>query len=166
MVGTNNNYLLMPKEIERKYLVKNNTWKTGLTDADSTFIQQGYLNNDPDRVVRIRIRDSKAFLTIKSRPKGITRSEFEYLIPLNDAEELLEMCLGNILVKRRYEIEYKGNTWEVDEFLGKNTGLVLAEIEMKTENQIFKVPEWIDLDVSDKPEYSNMALAFNTNNDQ
>lgn len=149
----------MPKEIERKYLVKNLDWKSGLTEADSSFIQQGYLNMDPDRVVRIRIRDSKAFITIKSRPVGITRSEFEYSIPLNEAQELLAMCLGNVIIKRRYDIDYKGDKWEVDEFLSKNKGLVLAEIELKDENQEFEKPDWIDQDVSTNPDYTSMSLS-------
>lgn len=150
----------MPSEIERKYLVKSNNWKTGLTEADSSFIQQGYLNTDPDRVVRIRIRDSKAFLTIKGRATGLTRAEFEYTIPVNDARELLGMCLGNILIKRRYEIKYKGNIWEVDEFLGENKGLILAEIELKSEDQTFETPEWIGTEVTRDMKYTNLALAF------
>ncbi|MEA1877970.1 MAG: CYTH domain-containing protein [Bacteroidota bacterium] len=148
-------------EIERKYLVKSNNWKSGLTEADSSFIQQGYLNRDPDRVVRIRTRDSKAFLTIKGRATGITRSEFEYPISINDAQELLGMCLGNVLIKRRYEIEYKGNTWEVDEFLGKNKGLILAEIELKSEDQSFDIPEWVGKEVTKDMKYTNLALAQN-----
>jgi len=151
----------MPIEIERKYLVKSNEWRSGLTEAESSFIQQGYLNTDPDRVVRVRIKDSKAFLTIKSRAIGITRSEFEYLVPVNDALELLKMCLGNVLLKRRYEIEYKGNTWEVDEFLGKYKGLILAEIELESEDQMFEIPDWIGEEVSMEMNYTNLALAHN-----
>jgi len=154
----------MATEIERKYLVKSNIWKKGLTEADSSFIQQGYLNTDPDRVVRVRVRDSKACLTIKSRATGITRSEFEYSIPVNDAQELLGMCLGNVLIKRRYEVEYKGNTWEVDEFLGKNKGLILAEIELISEDQTFETPEWIGKELTKDVTYTNLALAFGMEN--
>ncbi|MCK5820249.1 MAG: CYTH domain-containing protein [Bacteroidales bacterium] len=151
----------MPTEIERKYLIKSNNWKTGLSEADSSLIQQGYLNEDPGRVVRIRIRDSKAFLTIKGRAIGISRAEFEYQIPVNDASELLGMCLGNVLIKRRYEIKYEGNIWEVDEFLGKNKGLILAEIELESEDQSFETPEWIGKEVTMDMKYTNLALAHN-----
>ncbi len=150
----------MPKEIERKYLVKSDAWKIDLKEADSSFIQQGYLNSDPDRVVRIRIRDTKAYLTIKSRTVGITRAEYEYQIPLKDAEELLSMSLGNVLIKRRYEVEYAGNIWEIDQFLGKNQGLLLAEIELKSEDQAYEVPEWIGQEVTNNKQFSNMALAL------
>ncbi len=150
----------MAKEIERKYLVKPGSWKGNLTEADSSFIQQGYLSTDPDRVVRIRIRDKKAFLTIKNRPEGLSRNEFEYSIPVEDAVELMKMCVTAVIVKRRYEIRYKNHRWEVDEFLGKNKGLVLAEIELKNETDDFPLPDWIGEEVSDNPKYSNLQLAI------
>jgi adenylate cyclase len=148
------------KEIERKYLVSSQQWKTGLSEADSSFIQQGYLNADPDRVVRVRIRDTKAWITIKSRPVGISRTEFEYQIPIDDAKDLLKMCLGNVLVKRRYEISYNGNLWEVDEFIGSHDGLVLAEIELKREDQKFEKPDWLGEEVTHDSKFSNMVMAM------
>ncbi len=151
----------MPTEIERKYLVKTSHWKDGLSEVDSSLIQQGYLSVDPDRVVRVRIKDSGAFLTIKSRATGITRAEFEYPIPQKDAQELIGMCIGSVLIKRRYEVEYKGNIWEVDEFLEQNLGLIMAEIELKSEDQIFDVPEWIDKEVTEDMNYTNLALSQN-----
>lgn len=148
------------KEIERKYLLKSDTWKNPGAELSSSLIQQGYLNSDPDRVVRVRIRDNSAYITIKNRPVGITRSEFEYAIPIEDAQELLKMCIGKILIKRRYEIRFKGNTWEVDEFYGDHEGLVLAEIELVSEEQEYETPEWVGEDVSHSSKYSNMALAL------
>lgn len=150
----------MAQEIERKYLIQDETWKEGLTEADSTFIQQAYLNADPDRVIRVRIRDNRSYLTIKSRSQGISRSEYEYSIPLKDGEELLDMGLGQIILKRRYEIDFKGKTWEVDEFLGKHEGLVLAEIELDSEEETFVKPPWLGKEVSGDPAYSNMNLAL------
>ncbi|MCD6347869.1 MAG: CYTH domain-containing protein [Bacteroidales bacterium] len=150
----------MSLEIERKYLVVNSDWKTGLTEADSAFIQQAYLSIDPERVVRVRIRDNAAFITIKSLTIGITRKEFEYSIPVADAIEILELSKSSVLVKRRYTINYKGDNWEVDEFLGRNKGLVLAEIELENENQKFELPPWLGEEVSHDPKYSNLQLAL------
>ena len=150
----------MSFEIERKYKVANADWKTGLTEADSGFIQQAYLSVDPDRVVRVRTRDNSAFLTIKSRALGITRKEFEYSIPLADATGILELCKTPVLIKRRYIVHYHGNMWEVDEFLGRYKGLVLAEIELESEDQTFDLPPWIGEEVTDDPGYSNLQLAL------
>lgn len=148
------------KEIERKYLLNSDAWKGPDAESSSSLIQQGYLNSDPDRVVRVRIRDNRAYITIKNRPIGITRSEFEYDIPVEDAQDLLKMCIGKVLIKRRYEVSYKGNTWEIDEFCGDYEGLVLAEIELMSEEQDYEIPEWVGDDVSDSSKYSNMALAL------
>ena len=148
------------KEIERKYRVKSEAWKASGAELSSSLIQQGYLNADPNRVVRVRIRDNRAFITVKNKPVGITRSEFEYSIPVEDAQELLKMCLGKILVKRRYETKFQSNIWEVDEFFGHLEGLVLAEIELESEEQKFEIPEWVGEDVSDNSQYSNMSLAL------
>lgn len=148
------------KEIERKFLVNTHSWKQGLTEIDSSLIQQGYLNADPERVVRIRIRDMRAFVTIKGRTLGFSRAEYEYPIPVDDARELLEMCIGKVLMKRRYEIKYKDSVWEVDEFLGPLDGLVLAEIELTSEEDTFDTPDWIGEEVSHYESYSNMWLAL------
>ena len=94
------------KEIERKFLVKDNSWKTDIDETSSSLIQQGYLNTDPDRVVRIRIRDRRAYITVKGKPEGITRNEYEYKIPMEEARELLEMCLGKVIIKRRFLLQF------------------------------------------------------------
>ena len=150
----------MPTEIERKYLINNNDWKNGLTESDSSFIQQAYLSIDPDRVVRIRIRDTAAYLTVKSRAIGLTRKEYEYLIPLEDAVEMLQLSKSRVLVKRRYEIIYHGMVWEIDEFLESDEGLVLAEIELEHEKQEFEKPPWLGEEVTNDPRYSNLSLAL------
>lgn len=148
------------KEIERKFKVHEESWRQTVSEADSSFIQQGYLNADPDRVVRIRIRDNRAWITIKNRPVGISRSEFEYPVPVDDAVELLGMCLGRIITKRRYELTHQGARWEIDEFFGQHEGLVMAEIELESENQEFDKPEWAGEEVTHDPQYSNMVLAL------
>ncbi|MBT4400054.1 MAG: CYTH domain-containing protein [Bacteroidetes bacterium] len=151
----------MPQEIERKYLVAGDEWRKNLSEADSSFIQQAYLSVDPDRVVRIRIRDNMAFLTIKSRTIRYTRSEFEYPIPHQDAIEMLKLCKSAVLIKRRYEIHFKGMLWEVDEFLGKNKGLILAEIELDHEDQDFVNPDWLGEEGTHDSDYTNLQLSMN-----
>jgi len=150
----------MGVEIERKYLVKSHHWKSGLTEADSSFIQQAYLSADPDRVVRVRIRDIKASITIKNRPTGISRLEFEYPIPLKDAEELIQLCVGSVIVKRRYELHIGKDIWEIDEYLGAHQGLVVAELELRSEDQAIVKPDWLGEEVSGDPQYSNLRLAL------
>jgi adenylate cyclase len=146
----------MSIEIERKFLVIGENWKQGTGIAYC----QGYLNPDKERTVRVRVAGEKAFLTIKGLSKGITRTEFEYEIPLDDAEQLLKLCSGPLIQKHRYNIQYQGNTWEVDEFSGENTGLVLAEIELQHEDQTFEKPSWLGKEVSDDPRYFNSNLAL------
>lgn len=112
----------MPLEIERKFLVNGNQWNQG----QCVRICQGYLNRDKERTVRVRLEGEKATLTIKGPNRGATRSEYEYLIPADEAVELLKMCDGPLLEKNRYIVVCDGLTWEVDEFLGENKGLVIA----------------------------------------
>ncbi len=152
----------MPLEIERKYLVKSDEWRMELTEADSSFIQQAYLSTDPDRVVRVRTRDNKAFITIKSRSIGLTRSEYEYPIPLSEGSELLKLSATSVIEKRRYIIKNGGKTWEVDEFLGKHSGLVMAEIELNSESESFSLPTWVGQEVSNDPKFSNLQLALDS----
>jgi adenylate cyclase len=144
------------KEIERKFLVRGNAWKTlglGLP------MRQGYLSTDPDRVVRVRIEGDAATLTIKGRSIGVTRGEWEYPIPLADAEEMLaQLCLRPLVEKIRYRIRQHQMLWEVDEFLGENTGLVVAEIELTSEDQAFIKPEWVGDEVTDNARYFNSSL--------
>lgn len=151
----------MSYEIERKFLIKDNSWKSGLTEAESSFIQQGYLSDNSAPTVRVRIKDSQAWITIKGKTEGIVRSEFEYQIPNNDALELMKMAISGIIIKRRYEVFYKGKKWEVDEFFGDNEGLILAEIELEKEDESFIEPPWLGEEVSQDARYYNSKLAIN-----
>ena len=146
----------MPKEIERKFLVTSEVFKSlGVKH----YIHQGFLSTDKERVVRIRIQDNKAFITIKGKTEEATRSEFEYVIPLEDAQFMLEnLCEKPTIEKYRYIIPYAGFTWEVDEFHGENAGLVIAEIELQHENQEFQKPEWLGEEVTTDPRYYNANL--------
>lgn len=146
----------MSVEIERKFLVRGSEWKTL---GQSVAIRQGYLSTNPDRVVRVRIEDDAATLTIKGRAKGITRGEWEYAIPLVDADQLLnDLCERPLIEKTRTRIVYDGMVWEVDEFFGDNLGLVVAEIELESETQAFAKPEWIAEEVTDDARYFNANL--------
>ncbi|MEN6624441.1 MAG: CYTH domain-containing protein [Smithella sp.] len=145
----------MPVEIERKFLVQGDDWKVN----DGVRISQGYLNLDRERTVRVRIAGDKAFLTIKGINKGATRQEFEYEIPVEDAEQLLKICEGSLIEKTRYKVEYENVTWEIDEFYGANDGLVIAEIELKNEEQKFARPEWLGSEVTEDSRYFNSNLA-------
>ncbi|NLM74771.1 MAG: CYTH domain-containing protein [Clostridiaceae bacterium] len=145
----------MALEIERKFLVTNSDYKKG---AVRSFYSQGYLSDDPDRIVRVRICDDSAFLTIKSRKNDLERYEFEYPIPLSDAEVLLSLCKKPIVRKYRYTLTYKGFTWQVDEFLDENQGLVIAEIELEDSSQPFEKPHWIGKEVTSDPRYYNANL--------
>lgn len=148
----------MGVEIERKFLVTNNEWKAL---AKPVLYKQGYISSDSERIVRVRVAGNKAFLTIKSKPiKGsISRMEYEYEIPLADGEELLTtLCLKPIIEKTRTIVKWEGFNWEIDEFLGVNEGLVVAEIELPTENIPFEKPNWIGKEVSEDKRYSNSNL--------
>ncbi|HHJ53342.1 MAG TPA: CYTH domain-containing protein [Caldithrix abyssi] len=146
----------MGKEIERKYLVKGDSWKEL---ARGVMYRQGYLSTVKERVVRVRTIDDKGYLTIKGISKGISRLEFEYEIPLEDANKMLdELCERPLIEKARYKIEYGGLVWEVDEFFGDNEGLILAEVELSDENQHIELPDWIGEEVSGDPRYFNSNL--------
>ena len=146
----------MSQEIERKFLLRDERWRAlgqGVT------MRQGYLSTDPDRVVRVRIAGDAAFLTIKSRMVGVTRGEWEYPLPLAEAQTLLaSLCLQPIIDKLRYRIVHAGMVWEVDEFFGDNAGLVVAEIELAAEDQAFDKPDWIAAEVTDDARYFNSNL--------
>jgi len=142
------------KEIERKFLVDKNKWKS--TDKSIGIIQY-YLSDKP--TVRIRMTDDKAFLTIKGHD-NISHSEFEYEIPMEDAKEMMALSIYNPIAKRRYEIEHEGSNWVVDVFFEKNKGLILAEIELEHEDQEFSSPEWILEEVSNDKKYYNSNLAL------
>lgn len=146
----------MALEIERKFLVKSEDWKIG---AIGVAFRQGYLSRSPQQTVRIRIAGEKAFLTIKGLRSKISRLEFEYEIPLADAAEMLNLCVGPLIEKTRFEILHGGKTWEVDEFHGDNAGLIVAEIELNAEDESFLLPDWIGEEVSDDVRYFNSNLA-------
>ena len=146
----------MAIEIERKFLVVNPDWK--LESGKGVIIKQGYLVSEKDRVVRIRVKGGKGILTIKGSTVGMTRSEFEYEIPLNEAKQLLEMCGQDIIEKTRYVVNFADHTWEIDIFAGRNEGLEVAEIELSSEDEVFKIPKWIGAEVTDDHRYFNACL--------
>jgi adenylate cyclase len=146
----------MGVEIERKFLVAGDAWRALGTPV---LLRQGYLSSDPDRTVRVRVEDGAGTMTIKGRSVGATRGEWEYPIPLADANELLDrLCQQPIIEKYRSRIALGGNVWEVDEFLGANAGLVVAEIELASEEQAFDKPDWIADDVTHDKRYFNSSL--------
>jgi adenylate cyclase len=145
----------MAIEIERKFLVIGNEWR----DAPAVFYSQGYLNRDKARTVRVRIAGEQAFLTVKGLSEGMSRVEFEYEIPLADARALLRLCEQPLIEKYRRKIPFAGFVWEIDEFLGENQGLVVAEIELPAEDAIFATPEWVGEEVTQDARYFNSNLA-------
>ena len=145
----------MPTEIERKFLVTGTAWR----QPKPMRLSQGYLSRAPERTVRVRVADTQAFLTIKGATLGISRAEFEYAIPLADAEQLLHLCEGPLIEKARHVLVHAGTTWEVDEFFGENAGLVVAEVELRDEAQAFERPDWLGQEVSTDPRYFNSNLA-------
>lgn len=146
----------MAKEIERKFLVKGTDFKDL---GNWTLYRQGYLSTDENAVVRVRVSGQKAYITVKGMNIGASRDEFEYEIPLSEANQMIEfLCKKPIIEKNRYVINYKGSIWEVDEFLGKNSGLVVAEIELESESDKFEKPEWIGEEVTGDQRYYNSNL--------
>ncbi len=146
----------MAAEIERKFLVADESWRDG---TQGVRIAQGYLSQDPERTVRVRVAGEKAWLTIKGRSRGITRAEFEYEVPPAEARELLELCLPSVIDKTRHEIRHGGHVWEVDVFHGENDGLIVAEVELSDENEMPRMPAWLGAEVSDDVRYFNSHLA-------
>jgi adenylate cyclase len=149
----------MVKEIERKFLVKGDAWRA---IAKGTIYRQGYLNSAKERTVRIRVADAKAFITIKGPTVGATRSEYEYEIPFDEGNAMLETLAEKPLIeKTRYRIPVGNLTWEIDEFLGENAGLIVAEVELKSEDQTFDKPLWVGDEVTNDPRYFNANLVKN-----
>ncbi len=143
-------------EIERKFLVTDLGWKQ---KGQGRRFRQAYLSTDKQRVVRVRVVDDDAWLTIKGQTSGITRLEFEYAIPVEDAEHMLEsLCHQPVIDKTRYLLKHGDHTWEIDEFHGANEGLVVAEIELDSEEEHFERPEWLGEEVSGDPRYFNSNL--------
>lgn len=146
----------MGKEIERKFLTKSSEWRNlGIRK----FYRQGYLLIDKNRTIRVRIAEDKAFITIKSIPIDFSRNEFQYQIPLDDANQIINtLCEKPIIEKYRTSIKINELIWEVDEFLGDNAGLVFAEVELKDEKQKIDLPDWIGKEVTFDYRYSNSNL--------
>ena len=143
-------------EIERKFLLTSTSWKQL---APGKSYRQGYLNSTKERTVRVRTIDDKGFLTIKGISVGATRVEYEYEIPVADAQHLLDdLCEKPLIEKNRYKITHAGFVWEVDEFFGENMGLIVAEIELESEDQSFEKPEWVGEEVTGDPRYFNSSL--------
>ena len=145
----------MGKEIERKFLVQSDEWRAL---AEPTRYRQGYLSSVKERVVRVRTIGDQGFLTIKGITEGLTRLEFEYDVPLDDAISLLGLCEEPIIEKNRCKIALGGLVWEVDEFFGDNAGLIVAEVELEDESQTLEKPSWIGEEVSGDPRYFNSNL--------
>ncbi|HEY9608812.1 CYTH domain-containing protein [Allocoleopsis sp.] len=146
----------MATEIERKFLVKGDQWRLLAT---GTVYRQGYLSTKKDCSVRVRLAGNQAYLTIKGVTEGCSRAEYEYPIPAKDAQEMLDnLCQAPLIEKTRYKIDYAGLIWEVDEFVGENQGLIIAEVELTDENQSIELPDWIGKEVSDDARYFNANL--------
>ena len=146
----------MGVEIERKFLVADDAWRTL---GEPVLLRQGYLSTDPARTVRVRIEGDQGVLTIKSKSEGASRGEWEYPVPLDEAAELLDrLCERPLVEKYRRRIAHAGFTWEVDEFLGENAGLVVAEIELPSEDAAFDKPDWIGQEVTADKRYYNANL--------
>lgn len=146
----------MGQEIERKFRIVDDSYRKS---AVGKRYRQGYLSTDKARTVRVRVVEDQAWLTIKGQTKGVTRSEFEYEIPAADAVTLLEsLCHQPVIDKTRYRIPHGNHVWEVDEFHGANEGLVVAEIELQSEDESFEKPDWLGKEVSGDPRYFNSNL--------
>ncbi len=147
----------MATEIERKFLLANDSWRSQVSQA--TRIAQGYLATEP--TVRVRVRGSEGYLTIKGKSHdGISRAEFEYPIPVGDALELLKLC-PNVLDKTRHLVEFGGFVWEIDEFHGENEGLVVAELELPAVDTVYERPQWLGTEVTGDVRYYNSMLSMN-----
>jgi CYTH domain-containing protein len=149
----------MGTEIERKFLLIGNAWRSLAKGAK---YRQGYLNSHRERIVRVRTIDDKGYLTIKGITTGATRVEYEYDIPEEDAKSMLDdLCEKPLIEKNRYKIDFGGFTWEVDEFFGENSGLIVAEVELESEDQRFEKPGWVGEEVTGDPKYFNSNLIIN-----
>jgi len=148
----------MGVEIERKFLVIADKWETAEKPAGA-FYRQGYMCKEPGKTVRVRLTEKVAYITIKGKSEGAARAEYEYVIPQNDAEELLENFCDEIITKVRYAIEYAGKVWEVDVFSGDNQGLIVAEIELNDEAETFETPDWVGEEVTHDKRYFNSNLS-------
>lgn len=146
-------------EIERKYLVDAEKWNEVEKPLGVQY-RQGYISTNPLKTIRVRITPSHGYLTIKGPNAGASRTEFEYEIPVKDAEELLSQFAETELSKTRFTLEFGGKTWEVDEFSGENSGLLIAEIELESEDETYPIPDWIKEDVTGQEKYYNSNLTL------
>ncbi|MDN5287198.1 MAG: hypothetical protein JWR38_3472 [Mucilaginibacter sp.] len=148
----------MGVEIERKFLVDKEQWRQ-LTKPEGKHYRQGYILSEATKTIRVRITDEHGYITIKGATQGISRKEYEYIIPVNEGAELLDNFAVSELEKIRYRIDFDGKVWEVDEFLGDNEGLLVAEIELENETETFKLPEWVTTEVTGDQKYYNSNLS-------
>ncbi len=146
----------MAHEIERRFRLKNDDWR-GLVEGE--WLKQGYLSVERERTVRVRVKGTQAWLTLKSNISNVSRHEFEYEIPLADAETILATMCPMLVEKKRYRIAIGPHLWEVDEFFGNNAGLVLAEVELASEDEAYTAPAWLGEEVTEDPRYTNSYLS-------
>jgi adenylate cyclase len=146
----------MPREIERKFLLKNDDWRPQVRESQR--MSQGYLASSGRSSVRVRVAGERAWLNIKSGGLVASRQEFEYPVPVEDARELLALAEGSLIEKTRHLVEHGGMTWEIDEFHGENSGLVVAELELDREDQPFTRPPWLGAEVTELRRYYNVCL--------
>ncbi|GGB02359.1 CYTH domain-containing protein [Mucilaginibacter rubeus] len=148
----------MAIEIERKFLVDREKWQL-VTKPEAMYFRQGYIFSDEKKTIRVRVTDTEAYITIKGSTAGFSRSEFEYTIPAADGVQLLDNFAASELEKYRYRIIYASKLWEVDEFLGDNQGLLMAEIELGSEDEEFELPPWVTTEVTGDDRYYNARLS-------
>lgn len=150
----------MAEEIERKFLVRSDAWKQLATESFS--LRQGYLSSNAKATVRVRTwDDARAVITLKGPTQGARRAEYEYPVPIDDARELLDMARPHVVEKRRYHVPLDGVTWEVDVFEGRHSGLVMAEVELESEDQHVTLPDWLGREVTHDDRYFNASLSRN-----
>jgi adenylate cyclase len=149
----------MGKEIERKFLVDHHLWQQ-VEKPIGQHYRQGYLLTDPSKTIRVRLTEKSGFLTIKGLSIGATRPEYEYEIPQDEAKELLDNFAISELSKKRFKISFGDKIWEIDEFLGDNDGLIMAEIELISENESFTLPSWIGSEVTGQEKFYNSSLTI------
>ncbi len=147
----------MPLEIEHKYLVDKSIWSS-IKAENSLAIKQAYLSTDPEKTIRIRTLGNAAFITIKGKTENAVRKEFEYEIPIEEAEEMIALFGENVIEKTRHYIHHEDHLWEVDEFFGLNEGLLIAEVELAKEGEAYSIPTWAIENVSDDAKYYNSYL--------
>lgn len=149
----------MATEIERKFRVEGEAWRQHV--GTGKIYRQGYLSTDAERTVRVRVVGQQGYVTIKGKMVGVSRQEFEYTIPLDDATAMLEgLCLRPLIEKTRYRLPYAGLIWEIDEFSGENQGLIIAEVELADEHQRIQLPDWVGDEVTDDARYVNANLVM------